>query len=218
MLDKEELKNNIVFHRTFLRPNEAYAAEHPKVIKYCKGMAAHSNNYYAEKRGTTPQQAYNNNKCGKISEVFADRFLLNYGFPGGAVDYTIKNYKNKNWSSDLQYPGYPDFKFAVKSCSVKYKDENGYEQFSWVFGAGNNDGSGGIDPIVHPESKEICFFVINPNYKKMYRDSKVYIFASAPIYLIYDLFKDPLYSRYSGLKKCIYFDDLVDRIGLIDLV
>jgi hypothetical protein len=214
MLDKEELKNNIVFHKEPLIPDLSYFNnEVPKIKQYLIGMAP-SHAYRARKRGTTVEKARDDDECGKISEVFVDRFLNEtYGFPGGGVDYTIKDYRNKNWDPDLCYPGYSDFKFAVKSCFCKYTHNN-IKQYSWVFGTGNKDKSGGVDPIVHPNSTEICFFVVNRHFKSMGISSNVGIFASAPVYLIYDIFKDPFCRKHIGSKKCIYYNDLFSLPGL----
>jgi hypothetical protein len=115
MLDKEELKNNIVFHGEPLIPDLSYFNnEVPKIKKYLIGMAP-SHAYRARKRGTTVEKARDDDECGKISEIFVDRFLNEtYGFPGGGVDYTIKDYRNKNW--DLSYT------FCMLACKLNYPD------------------------------------------------------------------------------------------------
>jgi hypothetical protein len=210
--DKEELKNNIIIHNARMNPTESYFNEDvPKIEEYLNGMDP-SHELWSENRATTLTKARSDSKCGKISEVFVDYFLKEfYGFPGGGVDYEIRVGKNKGWVSDLKYKEYPDFNFAVKGCPRLFD-----KKYSWVFQASNKNGRGGKDPIICKNNKEICFFVINLSFDDIQPHSEVRVFASAPIYMIYDIFKDPILMKHRGLKKCIYLQDLYNLKTILD--
>jgi hypothetical protein len=208
--DKEVLKNNIIIHNIILNPTKDYFNNYAiKVKKYLDGMS-HSFKYYEENRATTFDKAREDHKVGKISEVFADRFLKEtYGFPGGGVDFTVKKNTEKDWRSDLEYKDYPDFKFAVKGCPRTYKCPRTKKEFySWMFAIGNKHRSGGRDPILNKNNKEICVFVINKDFNNIKPDSEIRIFASAPMFLIFHLFEDPIYPKYRGIKKAIRLQNI----------
>jgi hypothetical protein len=198
----EELKNNIIFHKKKLNPtNDYFINIAPKIEEYVFKMR-HSHEYWGSSRNTNVDKAAIDDRCGKISEVFVDIFLKDfYGLPGNGVDYTVRDCRKKGWDSDLVYPSNS---FAVKSCSKKYDNE-----FSWVFQTKNNKNFGGKDPIVCKDSKEVCFFVINPESNNLNLKSNIYIIASSPIFLIYDILKGPILRKYKGLKLCLYFNDLI---------
>jgi hypothetical protein len=204
--DKEELKNNVIFHNTILTPGKSYFKYvSPKVEEYVSKMRD-SHNYYASNRRTTSAKAAEDDRCGKISEVFVDAFLTNhYGLPGNGVDYEIRKSKNKGWDSDLNYPSVSE-SYAVKSCFKKYDNE-----FSWVFQVSNANNFAGKDPIVCRDSSEVCFYVINPESNNIKVTSKIYIVASAPMFMIYDLLREPILRKYKGLKLCLYFNDLKNK-------
>lgn len=200
--DKEFLRNNIVLHRCELKPPENYFSETVyKLEKYLFEMHE-SHEYWARERGTSVEKARDDDKCGKISEIFVDSFLFqHYGFPGNGVDFEVRKNINKGWQPDLQYG---DFIFPIKSCPRMYGDDH-----SWVFQFNNKCGSGGRDPVISTKNKEICFFVINEEFKNITPDSKVVIFASSPMNLISHILKPPIFDKYKGLKKCIYSKDIL---------
>jgi hypothetical protein len=166
-----------------------------------------SASYYAEKRNTNIEKAAKDIFLGKKSEFVALAALVKYfQFPHVDIDLEIRKGAAKKWAVDLAFQGFPNA--HVKSCnrdSFRYCDD-----FTWTFQKSNNDGRGGEDDVLKVENNDIIVLV----YMEEATDSKGIVKAIIPQSEITPLLKLPRNPKYWGIKRCIYYKDLMEQLGM----
>lgn len=182
-----------------------------KTIQFSKGMQdkQQSLEYYKRQRNAT--SPIHDVQTGKYGEYVAAYYLRRqWGFPAVCPDIEIKNSNEKNWDCDLPFnikdAAYPNC--HVKTCDQKSSDfvsRNCNSKYSWTFQYANKTGIGGRDQLFNnPNSKELILFMFVPDL-----NNKSRVIASAPWNEVCKLLKDPIATKFIGLKKCIYSEDLM---------
>lgn len=160
-----------------------------------------SSQYYSKNRNTTVSKSITDIKVGKKAEYFAMYGMhQQYGMPILDIDTEIRKGRNKGWVPDLQYS---DYSIHVKACSnTTYKY---CKDYSWTFQLSNKNGFGGKDPILTSVDNSFTCLVFLPNY-----DSNIGIIkAILPTSILGQYLKDPIKRSLIGIKKCIYYKDLL---------
>lgn len=165
-----------------------------------------SDSYYAEQRRSIPEKVAEDIAIGKKAEYLAAIYLHEtYGFPLIRPDVGVYSAQDKSWSEDLVY-GHIDAKLPnihVKSCSRKTYEY--CRDCSWTFQYGNNGQPGGMDAVlVHPNGSLVVLMFVETSASK-----SGIVKAIVPDSVIGKYMKDPLNKRLKGIKKCIYFMDLL---------
>lgn len=165
-----------------------------------------STQYYKQKRNADAGKINKDIFLGKKAEYIALFGLVKqYKFPFILPDLDIRSGKNKGWDDDLPFnkkdKTFPNV--TVKSCNkatLNYCDD-----FSWTFQYCNNDGVGGKDKMFSNYSESLVAFVFMENPLS----ANGVIKAILPFTSIVHYFKPPLNPKLIGLKKCIYYKDLL---------
>ena len=129
-------------------------------------------------------------------------FLEDKGFPHIKLDLEIRNGTKKGWQIDLPFKEknllYPNV--HVKTCCELWGGD-----YSWTFQFSNKNGIGGHDPIFNGPDDDLISFVYIP---EMY-NNVVIIKSILPWGIAKKYLKNPVLFKYHGIKKCIYFKDLL---------
>lgn len=162
-------------------------------------------NYYSKNRNVSANKAIEDIFLGKKAEYFVSTALNKYfNIPYKEPDLEIRKGRKKGWNVDIELKslGFPNF--HVKSCSaktVKY-----CKDFSWTFQYSNNKDNRGKDQLFNGQTDDlICLIYLNNHL-----DDKAEIKAILPWDKIESKLKHPLKPTLIGLKKCIYYKDLID--------
>lgn len=206
------LKNKICIHNIdiVLPQNLQYNA-----MKKVFGFSAEMNvlnqsaEFYATNRGTTKEKAANNTELGKYGELAAYYFLHSVKFPKVPLDFDKRIGVKKGWFCDLPFSK-QDSKYPnchIKTCNtntVRYAHD-----YSWTFQWANLRGKPGGKDILfsNPLSNELIIFMHVENLEL----GKSKLIATAPWFLCQDIFEEPVNPNLKGLKKCIYYKDLLSR-------
>ena len=175
-----------------------------------------SSQYYSEnRRASFPKKDI---EIGKYGE-FAASLVLRSGritldkFPILMPDFEIRHGGSKGWDCDLPFStkdnNFPDC--HVKTCDQNTSDfvsrtSNENSKYTWTFQYGNSSGSGGKDALFSkPYIDEVILFMFVP----FFDSEKAAIIASAPWNKLQGIIKDPIATKFKGLKKCIYSQDLL---------
>ncbi len=143
---------------------------------------------------------------GKKAEVFTMYGLhREYDFPSLKIDIEVRHGKEKGWRADLPFsevdPSFPNV--HVKGCNVQtYRY---CKDFSWTFQYNNRDGNGGRDDLFKGRDDDLIAFV----FMEYPREMKAVIKAVLPWNTIKKHLKDPKKDSLVGLKKCVYYKDLI---------
>lgn len=172
-----------------------------------------SASYYVSKRNANFDKAKQDIFVSKKAEYFALVALCKlYNFPKIKIDIDIRSGSSKGWLHDLCFKvtdqNFPNV--HVKCCtSSTYRYCN---DFSWTFQYSNNDRKGGKDLIFNSNEDDLVVFVYIENPE----DNQGVIKAILPtnILLAQDngeflILRDPVKSNLKGLKKCVYYKDLI---------
>lgn len=162
--------------------------------------------YYVEKRNVEAGKAAEDIFLGKKAEFIALTALIKYfGFLVVNVDLAIREGAAKGWDRDLPFSkvgDYPDV--HVKSCSKHTFDC--CDDFSWTFQKQNNDGRGGTDDILTEVRKDHLVAMV---YMEDPRSKKGVVKAFMPQPEIKQYLKLPKKIELWGLKRCVYYQDLI---------
>ena len=141
---------------------------------------------------------------GKTGELYAARYAWKRWHvkwvPGFKVRYGVL----KGWYKDLSSDeGLPEFE-------IKTSDRNTWNlayDYSWTFQYQNKDGNGGRDKFFDIKEGWVFFVFMESLY-----DNKAIIKAILPFSFVLPLLKDPVVKELVGIKKCVYYCDLVAAV------
>jgi hypothetical protein len=168
-----------------------------------------SGSYYISKRNANPDKVKNNISLGKKGEFCTAKILeQTYGFPILDIDVEIRTGRKKGWQTDLPYNLlHPSlYNIHVKTCdksTVKY-----CKDFSWTFQFSNRNTDGGTDTLFKGGNNEVIALV----YLDDHLSPTCIIKAILPWGELQPLLKDPINPWLNGVKKCIYYQDLLQKI------
>lgn len=163
-----------------------------------------SGDHYARKRKANPDKVIKDIALGKKSEIMAMHLLRDeFGFPEVPIDIEIREANNKGWMPDLYYR-----KVDPSICNVHVKGCNGFtvtlcNDYSWTFQWKNSDAIGGKDEIFRSGSGDLCAFVFMEDWQNDTGTVK----AILPWDYVCPLFRDPVLTKYIGIKHCLYYRD-----------
>ena len=185
-----------------------------KIREHCQEHADKSNSvkhYNDQRRATKAKDDIYYGKCGE--HIACAVLYKNGGFPPVAPDVKIyRNISDKMYETDLPFgqkvPGYPDC--GVKTCTEKtlsfMEKFTGERQMTWTFQLNDINKRSGRDRLFQETgSSEPILFV--------YCDVALLsskLVASAPWSKVHPLLKDPVSPKLKGVKKCLYFNDLIE--------
>jgi hypothetical protein len=174
-------------------------------IRKCKEFAQKSStNHYAKRGQFNKDKIQDQISTGKMGEIVAYKTIKKEIPTIGKPDFKIYEAKNKTWDCDL-IDSDNDIKILVKTqdCSSAVK----YGQ-SWIFQYSNGKNRGGKDKsvFVSPEDNYyVCFVMMDvPDGV-----GRVLSVCSVKNLVSNQLFKDPICKKLVGIKKAIYYKDLV---------
>ncbi len=183
--------------------DEEYDAIRDRVERFTEEMS-HSAKYYARMRNAT--SALDDICLGKYAEEAALKYLTELGYPATELDYAIRKGKQKGWIADIIYD---DANFHIKSCSrktVDYVSKRRGDTYSWTFQwANKNGGIGGRDPIFELPDDTIIFVYLDSIYSR-----EPLIVATSPVRAIMPLLNNPISTKLIGLKRCVYYKDMLN--------
>jgi len=156
-----------------------------------------SASYYRKRRNAQVNKVLEDIFLGKKAEyLVAIGMHKEYGFPLIEPDMEIYNGWSKGWEKDLPY-------VHVKSCSLK--TYNYCNDYSWTFQYSNKNGLFGRDNIFNSSEFDLVAFV----FMEKPQDNSGVIKAILPWRFIKRHLKDPKKESLIGVKKCVYYNDLV---------
>lgn len=178
------------------------------IDNFCSEMAKKNQSiqYYSEKRNVQSVKAREDQFLAKKGEYLAAVCMKTvYGYPWIAPDFLVREGKEKGWDVDLPYHTVDSglSSIHVKSCS--HKTFNYCNDYSWTFQYSNNDGRGGCDKIFSSTSKELVIFMSIETPES----STGVVKAILPWKIVKEYLRDPLSPTLKGLKKCLYYKDLL---------
>jgi len=180
-----------------------------KIEKFVEEMGSkkQSTTYYTQNRNVKAEKAAEDIFLGKKAEFFVCIALnKHFNIPLIEPDLEIRKGKKKGWGADIPLVQYGHRDMHVKSCSAKtYKY---CKDYSWTFQYSNNNGVGGKDKLLKQESNDLIslVYIIQPN-SNIGTIKAILDWEMAKKYL-----KDPLKPTLIGLKKCLYYEDLINGI------
>lgn len=178
-----------------------------KIDNFVKSMneKKQSTSYYAQYRNVKAEKAAEDIFLGKKAEFFVCIALnKHYNIPYIEPDLEIRKGNKKGWDADIplsQHSKYPDM--HVKSCSKK--TFRYCKDFSWTFQYSNNNNKSGKDKLFKDEKDDLVSLV----YVDV-PDSNIGTIKGILLWSIAQKsLKDPLKPTLIGLKKCLYYKDLI---------
>lgn len=168
------------------------------------GKGKQSTSYYTQNRNVKADKAAEDIFLGKKAEFFVCIALNRYyNIPYIEPDLEIRKGNKKGWGADIPLAdhGYPDM--HVKSCSAKTFKY--CKDFSWTFQYSNNTGKSGKDKLFKDEKNDLISLV----YLAMPTTNQGTIKAILNWKTVQENLKDPLKPTLIGLKKCLYYQDLI---------
>lgn len=207
-LDVNHLQGTVVIHNE----NFSWTQEYQKsmiaaVNQFTDKMAEkdQSADYYGERRNASRPLA--DIKFGKFGELTGALFLRTKGWPKVLPDFSVRTGVKKGWDCDLPFnkinkvfPG-----CHVKTCNEKTRQFAG--EYTWTFQWENTSGVGGRDPLfMRPDSNELVLLMYVPSLD----ENKAVVVATAPWNKIHGILRDPISDKLKGLKKCLYYEDLIN--------
>lgn len=164
--------------------------------------------FYEENRAAPKNKAISDILVGIKGEFFVSRFLeTKYSFPHLLPDLRVLKKEDKSWDSDLPYKTlgtYPNV--YVKTCRY-----NKWRGPSWVFQLKDKYGNFGRDALLSTTSYDLNAFVIVQDEWH----HKAYISVILPWAKLKPYLRDPILENKVGIKKCIYYADLMrDKVAL----
>jgi hypothetical protein len=168
-----------------------------------------SADFYVKNRNANAKTVADNIFLGKKGELFAASALLKYHkFPKIKLDFDIRVNGGKGWDCDLPYGTtfgdlFPNV--HVKTCDKRTVDI--IDDYTWTFQHGNlqkNNKFGQDDVFQKKHNSDLVILV----YLENMMDHKAVIKSILPFNEVKFYFKDPKFSKFKGLKKCIYYNDL----------
>lgn len=148
---------------------------------------------------------------GKLGELAASRYLRDV-CPDSVPDFAIYEAKKKSWNSDL---GCNSYHFHVKSMGVEQAKLYG---LSWTFQFSNARGRGGKDAEIFAAEQSDRTFVVLVQVDLGKHEAEVITTIQARKLSEHNLFRDPKLDHLKGIKKVVYFEDLLKKnlVGLTD--
>ena len=180
-----------------------------KINDFCSKLET-SKKYYDDKRKAS--RAEENIKIGKYGEIGTYMFLRKYNFPELKIDFEIRDGNKKGWVADLPYNSvnnkYPNI--HVKTCDKISSDMVSEQKdiYTWTFQYSNSDDKNGNDILFREYGENDIVSLV---YIKDMESNDVEIVAMAPWKEIIDILKDPILEKYKGIKKCLYYKDLLKK-------
>lgn len=206
--------NDICFvgdeHVTF--PKEDNRLINEKILPFVKEMSkpGQSIDLYAACRKANKIKAQKDNLIAKKSEYMVAKFMSSrHGFPFMDIDLEVRTGKKKGWKPDLPYN---EINPTLPIIHVKSLDRKSLEiigDYSWTFQLKNEDDDGGRDPILDiVDPGEFVALVYIHNFECHHGIIKAIV--PAHILVSQKFLKDPVFERYFGIKKCVYFENILD--------
>lgn len=171
----------------------------------CRDFAEKSTNDYWKRNQNDPENIKRQIVFGKMGEIVAAKFIHRcLKHPPMEPDFRIYDARTKGWDSDFPYKtlGTGKRNIHVKSYTLSDKPE------SWAFQYANKNGNGGTDRLFseyerYKNDAVICVLVDV--------DERVgYIRVVGDWKAIRGLLREPVSHKLKGLKKFLYYDDLLD--------
>lgn len=158
----------------------------------------HSSSFY--RRFRNAKNAVENIRTGKKAEFFASKFLSDrLGETMIEPDMEVYSAKHKSWDVDLPYTSMPAH---VKSTTRR-------RDLSWVFQWSNHGIGKGRDLLFRKYGKDAIVLVFLENAV----DPTGWIKGIVDVETAIPLMREPRLPYLRGLKKCLYFEDLVATNG-----
>ena len=164
--------------------------------------------FYKNNRNANPTKVKQNNWISKLAEVGVAQYLMKQGYPWVEPDFRIYTKKDKSWNADLPYDNYGYPNIHVKSCdksTCDYLRKNSNDDYSWTFQYANKNGRGGKDDIFGTDDEVALVYV--PEMASRW----IRLVSIIPFGTIKPLLKDPISPRLKGIKKCLYYKDLMNE-------
>lgn len=169
--------------------------------------------YYVIKRNASYQKAKEDIFVSKKTEYLTLVGLVKlFNFPQIKLDLEVRNGGSKGWAHDLPFNDV-DARFPnvhVKACTdmtLRYCSD-----YSWTFQYSNNDWKGGKDSIFNTKANDLVVLIHLPNPES----NKATIKAILPTRKLltinngnFEYLRDPVKKTLVGLKKCVYYEDLL---------
>ena len=203
----EELKSRILIHNAKISlPKDVYCKIRRTIDNFTNGMRESHDTYNKDRRASKP---LSDNENGKYGEFIASVWYVKNSFPLVIPDLEIRHGNEKGWECDLPFSKknieYPDV--HVKTCTdftSRILQDRG-DKFSWMMQVANEEGPGGRDKMMDRlNSDEVVAFVYAPHIDS----ATAFLIATAPLYLLIGNFEEPVFDKYKGLKRCIYYKRL----------
>jgi hypothetical protein len=208
-MDIQELKTSICFHhQSYVLTPRVHRKSAKLIDRFGRIMATknQSEHHYEDKRNA--RDAKGDIRLGKWGEVGAWKFFQNLGFPAVGLDFEIRKGNRKKWIPDLPYHNvdveYPNV--HVKTCRERTVSIARGE-YTWTFQWSNNDGSGGRDLLFRDEGCRED--LVSLMYSPFIGSAEGIVVATAPWYKLRTILRNPISSDLWGIKKCVYYRDLV---------
>lgn len=179
-------------------------------------------NYYVSKRNATANKAEEDIFVSKKTEYLTLVALCKlFGFPKIELDLEIRHGTFKGWAHDLPFnaadPSYPNV--HVKACTdMTYSY---CQDYSWTFQYSNNNHIGGKDHIFSSGANDLVVLIHLPQPASHIATIK----AILPTSIVldreeneYKYLKDPVKHNLRGLKKCLYYRDLININQIVKAV
>ncbi len=178
-----------------------------KIKKFAEQLSEEkqSSGYYITRRAANPRTVFLNLIGGKKAEFIAAQALHEiYKFPLIEPDLEVRRGKSKGWECDLPYPK-PFPPVHVKLCTASTQRFAG--QCSWTFQLANANGYKGQDNLFNLSGECPDFVALMYMEKELSAEGELMFFL--PWVHIVDYLRDPVKESLRGLKKCIYYKDLI---------
>lgn len=173
-----------------------------QVEKYLREMRSpeQSVSYYSQNRNDSSlKKIEDDQRLGKKAEFVAAKFLhKQFKLPLCYPDLGIYSSDEKNWNADLYE------NVHVKSCSLQTYRYCG--DYSWTFQLKNNSGSGGRDKLFDRGDGWVVFVFMETSQSLVGVVKAVVSWDRVKI-----LLRDPKKQTLKGIKKCLYYKDLVGK-------
>jgi hypothetical protein len=152
----------------------------------------------------------------KLAEWAINQFMRDYmDAPLIRIDFRHYDVDAKSWKPDLPY--YSDYAklwdIHVKSV-VKYKNaELNWTGITWTFNYSNSSGSGGKDHLFNNGSIHDVIALAVVKTDDLYQSNEVAVYGFLPWSEIEPLLEPPKLEELKDIKKCIYWETIIKKLG-----
>lgn len=162
--------------------------------------------HYAGRNQTDPEKIKYDCMVGKIEEWGVYDYLTAQGCVCSELDMNVYSSDKKSWTKDMVCDG---VFITVKSQSFEQSSRFGT---SWTFQY-NRNGMGHRDKIFDNHEKDYIFAA---SLVRMNADGSAVVSIKAVIWVSdlfkYNLFGEPKSPNLIGIKKVVYYDDIIKKV------